>query len=197
MHERGIFLDVFLWRALLKKADNMMWNLLSPLNWFHYGTSNYKSTMWKARERQGWGVWGVEIWAFLSCRHTGCFIAISQHLPWMADIMWRCNPEKKITISTGMYCHILIAVYITLWNLGQKLSARFHLICSLLIPMSPKLCKKVSLRPRNMTLCNSDSLTSVWLRWECFLFFFPWMDQVLFYSMKVKRDKPNWKCGLS
>lgn len=59
MHERGIFLDVFTWRPLPKETGNMMWNLLSPLNWFHYGTSNYKSTIQKKRERQG-----VEVWAF-------------------------------------------------------------------------------------------------------------------------------------
>lgn len=61
MHERGIFLDVFALRPLLKETGNVIWNLLSPLNWFHYGTSNYKSTIQEKRGRQG-----VEVWAFLS-----------------------------------------------------------------------------------------------------------------------------------
>lgn len=102
MHERGIFLDVFLWRPLPKKTGNMMWNLLSPLNWFHNSTSNYKSTMQEEGERQG-----VEVWAFYLAGTQECFIPISQLLPWTTDSMWRSGPERKITISIGMHCHVM------------------------------------------------------------------------------------------
>lgn len=111
MHERGIFLDLFLWRPLPKKTGNMMWNLLSPLNWFHNSTSNYKSTMQKEGERQG-----VEVWAFYLAGTQGCFIPISQLLPWTADSMWRSGPERKITISISMHCHIMPYFNCSLYN---------------------------------------------------------------------------------
>lgn len=60
----------------------------------------------KVQCRERWGGRGGCGSALLSCRHAGFFIPVSQLLPWTTDSMWHSSPGKKITIQTGMHCHI-------------------------------------------------------------------------------------------
>lgn len=76
----------------------------------------------------------------------------------------RKEPFQQACIAT--WCHILIAVYIIRWNLGQELSAHFQLICSLWVPKSPKL--KGTRPPGNMVVYRTLDITaSLQIRWEC------------------------------
>lgn len=134
MHERGVFLDVFMWRPLPKQTGNMMWNLLSPLNWFHYGTSNYKSTMQKKRERQG-----VEVWAFFILQERRMFHSLSPERLIACGV---AGLEMKLTISTGMHWHIILNFNCSIWFCeiwARSCSLIISvLICLLFIPMSSK-----------------------------------------------------------
>lgn len=102
--------------ALLKEADNMMWNLLSPLNWFHYGTSNYKSTMWKARER--WeGVEGGFGPFYLAGTQDVSLQYHSISPEWLISCgVAAQRRKKKSTISTGMLCHLMPYLIAGLYN---------------------------------------------------------------------------------
>lgn len=112
MHERGIFLAVFVRRPLPKETGNMMWNLLSPLNWFHYGTSNYKSTIQEKRGKAGRG-WRCGL--FIS-QERRMFHSLSPERLIACGV---AAPEMKLTISTGMHWHIiyyiLIVVFCEIW----------------------------------------------------------------------------------
>lgn len=142
---------MFLWRALLKETDNMMWNLLSPLNWFHYGTSNYKSTMWKARERQE----GRRFGPFYLAGTQDVSLQYHSISPeWLIS----CGSlEKKITISTGMYGHLKPYFNCSLYN---SVKSGPEAVCSFSSHMFTlnfdvtKALQKVSLRPGYMTSFN-------------------------------------------
>ena len=135
MHEREIFLDIFMWWPLRKKTGNMMWNLLSPENWFHYGTYNYKSKIQKKREKQGVEVWASYLAGTKDVSFQNHSLAL-ERLMWM----WHRGPEIKLTISTGIHWHIILCFDCRLFF--SKIQARgcfliiLVLICLLYIPMS-------------------------------------------------------------
>lgn len=120
--------------------------------------------------RGGWGViWGG-VWAFLSCRHTGCFIAISQHLPWMANIMWRCSPEKKRTISTSMYCHLMPYFNCSLYNSVKSGPGAVGSFSAHMFTLSSKVTKAQGHTvPQKHAIVyrTLDITASLQIRWEC------------------------------
>lgn len=125
---------------------------------------------------------GGGIWAFLSCRHAGCFIAISQHLPWMANIMWRCSPEKKRTISTGMYCHLMPYFNCSLYNSVKSGPEAVGSFSAHMFALSSKVTKAqghaAPPHPRNMPLCTEPWTSQHLFRSGGDVLSFPRMDQV-------------------